>query len=53
VRLGPVLSSALNGAEWSALRSSRYIPWETYPGIHLMEGWVGTVAVYFIQKTGF
>jgi hypothetical protein len=37
----PFLFSAFNGGEWSVSRSGRFIPRETDPGIHWIEGWVG------------
>jgi hypothetical protein len=36
-----LLTSALNGGEWSASRSSRFIPDEIDPRTHWIRGWVG------------
>jgi hypothetical protein len=40
-----VLTSALDGCEWSALRPGRFISRETALGTYLIGGWVG-------QRTG-
>jgi len=34
------LTSALDGGEWSALRTGRFIPGERAPGTHWIGGWV-------------
>jgi hypothetical protein len=39
------LTSALDGSEWSASRSGRFIPRETDPGTKWIGGWVGPRAV--------
>jgi len=40
-----ILTSALDGGEWSASLSSLFIPKETAPGTHWVGGWVGSRAV--------
>jgi hypothetical protein len=37
----PLLTSALDGGEWSASRPGRFIPGERPPGTHQVGGWVG------------
>jgi hypothetical protein len=37
----PFLTSVLDGGEWSASRSGRFIPGEGASGTHWMGGWVG------------
>jgi hypothetical protein len=39
------LASALDGGEWSASRSGRFIPRERAPGTHWIRGWAGPRAV--------
>jgi hypothetical protein len=39
------LTSALDGAEWSASRPGRFTPRKRVPGIHWIGGWVGPRAV--------
>jgi hypothetical protein len=36
-----LLTSAIDGGEWSASRLSCINPWETTPGTHWIRGWVG------------
>jgi hypothetical protein len=40
-----ILTSALDGGEWSASRFSRFTPRERDPGTHWLGGWVGPRAV--------
>jgi hypothetical protein len=37
----PFLTSALDGCEWSASRTGRFIPREIAPGSQWIGGWVG------------
>jgi hypothetical protein len=37
----PILTSALDGGEWSASRLCRFTPGERAPGTHWIGGWVG------------
>jgi hypothetical protein len=37
----PFLASEINGGEWSASRSGRFIPGERATGTHWIGGWVG------------
>jgi hypothetical protein len=39
-----LLTSALDGGEWSASRPCRFTSWETAAGTHFMVGWVGSSA---------
>jgi hypothetical protein len=39
------LTSALDGGEWSASRTGRFIPRETVPDTHWIGGWVSPRAV--------
>jgi hypothetical protein len=36
-----ILTSALDGSEWSASHTGRFIPKEKAPGTHWIGGWVG------------
>jgi hypothetical protein len=38
----PFLTSALDGGEWLASRTSRFTPAERVPGTHWIGGWVGS-----------
>jgi hypothetical protein len=40
-----LLTSALDGVEWSASRTGRFTPRERAPGTHWIGGWVGPRAV--------
>jgi hypothetical protein len=40
-----VLTSALDGGEWSASRLGRFTPRERSPSTHWIGGWVGSRAV--------
>jgi hypothetical protein len=40
-----LLTSALDGGEWSASRPGRFTPRESPPGTHWIGGWVGSGAV--------
>jgi hypothetical protein len=40
----PFLTSALDGAEWSASRRGRLTPRKIALGTHCIEGWVGARA---------
>jgi hypothetical protein len=39
------LTSAIDGGEWSALRTSRFTPRARAPGTHWIGGWMGSRAV--------
>jgi hypothetical protein len=39
-----ILTSVLDGGEWSALCPSHFTPRERAPGAHWMGGWVGSRA---------
>jgi hypothetical protein len=43
--IDPILTSALDGGEWSASRPSCFTPREITPGTHWIGGWMGTRAV--------
>jgi hypothetical protein len=40
----PLLTSALDGGEWTASRPSRYTPEDRAPGTHWIGSWVGPEA---------
>jgi hypothetical protein len=40
-----IVTSALDGGEWSASRPGRFTPRKRAPGIHWIGGWVGPRAV--------
>jgi hypothetical protein len=40
-----LLTSALDGGEWSASRPDRFTPMERAPDTHWLGGWVGPTAV--------
>jgi len=46
------LTSALDGCEWSALRSNRFTHSQRAPGTHLIGGWVGP-CMYVKNPTSF
>jgi len=41
VQLHALLTSALDGVEWSPLRAGRFTPEERAPGSHWTGGWMG------------
>jgi hypothetical protein len=45
VELHVLLTSALDGGEWSVLRPGRFTPRERAPGTHWIGGWVDPRAV--------
>jgi hypothetical protein len=46
------LTSALNGGEWSALRTGRFTSGETAAGTHCIGGWMGHRADLDVMKKG-